>query len=478
MRRPAVLALAAALALGATPAVSPLDEEVSSENMRHVANLQWDPSRRAADGRKTDTQGGTDLEFTTIDGAELAVMGTYSNGLQIVDVTDPTAPELLATYECDILQGDVQTFTREVAGETRQLVTYTADSGYNQQDSECFTDLGIAPDVGTFIIDITEPTDPVAINFIPMAGGSHNMTVHPSGNYLYNSRSDSTGELDVFDITDLTVRNPEPVATVEHDGRDAHDITFNAAGDRAYVAALDHTLILDTSDPAQPVEVARIDDPAVTLHHQADPVRIGERTYVIINDEIVGAAGNEFCPGGGLHVWDITEETEPEKVGAFFIPEVTVGEGARTGAANAVVTCTSHVFRIYEEQALMTIAWFGAGVRVIDLSGLAATPPVSGGVAGRTLTPGMREIGYHRFPADSDAWAAKVLEFEPDGSAYIFANDQTRGLDVLRFDAGAPEAEGGEWLSADAALQRTLRLRASGFEAVDRPYCDLRGSVG
>ncbi|MBW3659011.1 MAG: hypothetical protein KY457_10260, partial [Actinobacteria bacterium] len=237
-------------------------------------------------------------------------------------------------------------------------------------------------------------------------------------------------------------------------------------------------VIIDTSNPSAPSVVADIVDPAVTLHHQADPVDIGDRTFLIVNDELAGAAGNEVCPGGGLHVYDITDEASPQKVGAFFAPEVTVAEGARTGIGGAI-TCTAHVFRIYEEQQLLTIAWFGAGVRVIDLSGLADTPPVSAGLGGETLTPGMREVGFYRDPVDSDAWAAKVFAFEADGSAYLFSNDQTRGLDIYRYDATVPasSSSSGRWLSAEAALQRTLGLRASGFEALDRPYCDLRGRL-
>jgi hypothetical protein len=445
---------------------------------RYVANVQWDGSLRRADNRPIDSQGGTDVEFATIDGRDYAFSGTYRNGLQVVDVTDPEAPFLVTTYDCRLLQGDVQVFQRD----DRWLLTYTADGDLGSRASTCYTDAGVTNGFdGTLLIDVTDPANPRSIGFARIPGGSHNQTVHPSGMYLYNSNSGSAGRIEVIDIADPA--NPKPVnPPLATRGDDSHDLTFNSDGTRAYSAALDHTLIIDTSDPAKPKVLGSIEDPAITLHHQADPVVIDDREYVIINDELNGAGGNEVCPGGGLHVYDVTDPADPVKVGAWFAPEVTVNEGARTGIGGTI-TCTSHVFRIYEEQQILTIAWFGAGVRVIDLSGIADTTPVAGGVAGMQLTPGMREVGYYRFPADSDAWSAKAYRLDEDGSGYIFANDQTRGLDVFRYDAAAPAAEdGGRWLTPAQALQEAELVRAAAGVTGDvlrelRPYCDLRGRI-
>ena len=494
----AVLALALLLALvpataGATglvdltDALALLEEEdaVHSENMRHVANLEWDGSRRAGDGRTVDTQGGTDVEFATIDGRDYAVAGTYRNGLQIIDITDPEAPVHVTTYDCRILQGDVQTFSRTelVDGEevTRHYATYTADSGYTHEHSPCYADAGVSPATlaeegdGTLIIDISDPAAPRTAAFLEIAGGSHNQTVHPSGDWLYNSNSGGCGNcIEVFDIRDLDAITQ--VASIPLTGDDSHDLTFSADGTRAYSAAIVESVVIDTSVPAEPEVIGRIIDPAVTLHHQVDPVTIGDRTFVIINDELGGAAGNEVCPGGGLHVWEVTGdmETQPVKVGAFFTPEITVLEGAPSGTGG-LVTCTSHVFRIYEEQEKLVIGWFGAGVRVIDLSGLADVPvAVSAGVLGESVGIGMAEVGFHRFADDSDVWSAKVMEWDEDGSAYIFADDQSRGFDVFHFDNTAPAAaDAGTWMTPAQAQQRLQGLLASGFVPRSWMICDL-----
>ena len=461
-------------------ASGPSEDLTASANMSHVANLQWEDSFRRAGGRTIDTQGGTDVEFATIDGRDYAVAGTYQNGLQILDVTDPEAPTQAGWYHCDILQGDVQTFTREDVDAdgnayTRHLVTYTADSGYTAKPSACFNDINAAPGIGTLIIDITNPAEPRSVSHITFAGGSHNQTIHPDGNYLYNSNSGGCGDcIEVIDITDLanpTIHTRLPIGTLD----DSHDLTFNADGTRAYSAAINGTVIINTEDPANPSVITTIFDPAVTLHHQSDPVTIGDREFVVINDELAGAAGNEVCPGGGLHVWEITGDMEdnPVKVGAFFTPELTVREGAGTGLGGTV-TCTSHVFRIYPEQEKLVIGWFGAGVHVIDMSGLADLP-VGGsvGVAGQSIGAGMVEVGFARF-ADSDTWSAKVMEWDEDGSAYIFADDQTRGFDVYRFDNTAETAENpGTWLTPADAQLRLDTLLASGFQPKQYLICDL-----
>lgn len=415
---------------GATETTTAETAPASAENITHVANLDYE--RRYGQ----ELPFGTDIELrtmTTPDGAiDVAFAGTYRNGLQIIDVTDPTQPALLSVYDCALAQGDVQVFDRE---DGRIYVAYTADDIESETDpsSGCYQDMGLTePTYGTFIADVTDPAAPTTAGFVPFEQGSHNQSVHPSGRYLYNSNSDLSGPaaIEVVDITDIGA--PRLVTELPLGaGLESHDITFSADGTRAYSAALTHSLVIDTTDPAAPSIIGRIVDPTINIHHQSDPVTIddplvGERTFLVVTDELAGAAGNVACPGGGLHVYDITGtlEATPVKVGFFDIPDVS----ATTGDS---IRCTSHVLRMYPESGLMTIAWYARGVRVIDISSLAG---VSVGLPG----PGMQEIGHLWFD-DSDTWSAKALQIEPDGSFYVFGNDINRGFDVYRFEA----ADGG-----------------------------------
>lgn len=442
----------------------------SAANVAHLANLDYK-------GRYgNDLPFGTDIELATLQVAEhgvtraldVAFAGTYRNGLQIIDVTNPKKPALLSVYDCGLAQGDVQVFRRGV----RTYVAYTADDYESETvpESRCFRDnhlKGIA--YGTFIIDVTNPREPGSVTFVPFERGSHNQSVHPSGNYLYNSNADlgaaAPPAIEVVDIRNLL--RPKRVAELPLlTGLDSHDITFSRDGTRAYTAALTHTLILDTSNPAAPSVLGRIIDPTVNIHHQADPVTIddpllGRRTFLVVTDELAGAAGNLLCPGGGLHVYDITGDLEqlPLKVGFFDIPDLSLTTGSS-------ITCTSHVLRMYPEHGLMTIAWYARGVRVIDISSLVG---VSIGLPG----PGLREVGHLWFD-DSNTWSAKALRIEPNGSFYLFGNDMNRGLDVYRFTAApggvATMSTGASRWSAPDALA-PVAAAATGLAAgrSDRP---------
>ena len=125
-------------------------------------------------------------------------------------------------------------------------------------------------------------------------------------------------------------------------------------------------MILNTEDPAEPTIISEFDDEAINVWHQADPVTIGGRELLIVEDELAGAAAPGVCPTGGVHVFDISDETLPVKVGYWNISDPAV--------RNPDDTCTAHVFDIHEDAQIMTIAYYMGGVRVVDLSGLADAP--------------------------------------------------------------------------------------------------------
>lgn len=431
----------------------------ASSNVKAVANLAY----QTRYGQELPF--GTDIELRHYwsQKRSYAFAGTYMNGLQIIDVTNPTAPKIAAVYDCSLAQGDVQVFQRD----GKVFAAYTADDygpDYTKPESRCYRDNGVKEvEYGTFLIDVTNPKQPKSVSFVELPKGSHNQTVHPSGRYLYNSNSDlgpGTGVVEVIDISNM--KAPKKVADLALEtGLDSHDITFSADGTRAYSAAVSHTLVIDTSKPAAPTVIGRIIDPSINLHHQSEPFTIGDKTFLIVTDELAGAAGNGFCPGGGLHIFDITGslETTPLKVGFYDIGDVRLTTGSS-------ITCTSHVLKIHPKEQLMTIAWYAAGTRVIDLSGLASPIPT------------MSEVGHIYFD-DSDTWSAKALTVTRDGTFHVFANDMNRGLDVFAVtlkdgkDPGAsPLGTTGRFLTPAQIAAERATLPAT-FETLDAPYCVL-----
>ncbi len=403
-------------------------ESGTGKEMSFVANLQYDGSGAA--------QNGSDIEFLKVGKKEYALAGTLRGGMQIVDITDPETPFVAAVYDCAVSQGDIQVWKNG----NRILASYTADGTFGAAGaaSRCGQDLKLDSSAsGTVIVDLTTPTQPQTVSYLHVPLGSHNMTIHPSGKYLYNSNSDlltsTSPTITIYDIsqpeTPKKVQDyPIPFVPLSL-GSESHDITFNADGTRAYSAALSQTLVLDTTDPEHPEQVSQILDPTINVAHQADPVTLtradgSKREVLVVTDERAGAAASAECPGGGLHLYDITgaKERAPEKIGTWFIPAVQVQDGA---------TCTSHVLRIYPDQELLTIAWYAQGVRVLDISGLAdfQGSPASVGIGDGV---GMREVGSYVLP-DSDTWSFKTNRIAADGSFYGYGNDLVRGFDVYRF---------------------------------------------
>src|SRR3954454_19245035 len=461
MRLPSLLVV---LALIAPATASAASKDGSGEGIRHLANVAY-PNLH----NKVPNQG-TDLELATMGKRTYAFAGSYYDGLHVIDVTDPAHPDLLKTYDCGVGQGDVQVLQRKDLG-GRWFATYAQDSGYSwYADSTCVKEvqaLGYKPEAvkgyGTYILDIANPRRPHAVSFVPVAQGSHNQTVHPSGRYLYNSNADlMTSPLPAIEIMDIRdIAHPRtiaefPLKSFPGLGTESHDITFSADGRRAYVAALSHGEILDTTDPKRPTSIGTIVDPSLNVWHEMDTItitdpKLGMREFLVAEDEFAGAEGTAQCPNGGVHVYDITGDNaaHPIPVGYWNIDDA--GSAPGNDVANQYVArCTAHVCQVHRAQQLMTIAYYNGGVRVVDLSGLV-------GVALGKNGFGMKQLAWYKFP-DSDTWAAKTLTADRKGF-YFFGNDKRRGFDVYKYEPSASVSPG-TWLSPELALQAARRLRA------------------
>ena len=436
---------------------------------RYAAQCRRALARRRAKARKRSfkdaapSQAGLQREF--------AFAGSYGDGLQIIDITDPANSTLVSTWDCGASQGDVQVFRRDDLG-GRWFVSYAHDSGYTfEAESQCYKDLAAAgfgealekeKGEGTYVADITDPYHPKSVSYIPVAQGSHNQTVHPSGKYLYNSNSDLITSfqpaVEIVDISDLAA--PKPVGelalqTFPGLGTESHDITFSSDGTRAYSAALSHAEIIDTTDPAKPESIGTIVDPTINVFHQSDPVKIGDRNFLFIEDEVAGAVGTGQCPNGGVHVYDITGdlETNPQKVGYWNITDTGPTEDGTELQGGGV--CTAHVFRLHEDAQLMTIAYYNGGVRVVDISAVE-------GVALGTTGVGMKQLGSYRFP-DSNTWSVKAPRVSRDGF-YMYANDHRRGVDVYHYKPEGEATPAGRWYSPGELVAAQEKARAQGFK--------------
>ncbi|HVF19083.1 MAG TPA: hypothetical protein VNA14_02440 [Mycobacteriales bacterium] len=425
-------------------------------------------------------RGGTDLELTKIKGRRYVVAGAQNNynptddpGLRIVDVTNPAKPVVAGYLPCNTSQNDVQ-----VKGTYVYLAIDFNQKAQKLERADCYSQLGDDQPIagGVVVIDISNPKKPRSVGFVTVPGAAHNTTVHPTKPILYVSDSETATNTRVHIVDVSKPKAPVLAKTVALAPGDAiHDISFNAKGDRAYVASsFTHSAIIDTSDPLSPKVIARIQDPAINFHHQAEPTLDGK--FLIISDELAGAEGLLYCPGGGLHVYDLSTETLPRKVGAYFIPEAFVetrdtNNGPRPVEVDAFrpFRCTAHVMQMGKDGKTMSMAWYSQGIQVLDISNLTG---VSVGVAGTAVPMGIRRLAAWKVRL-GDAWSAKM-----DDRGYVYTGDTARGMDVVKVSkptaAERRQIEPGTWLTPAEALVRGLRDKAAAgpttYFCFDRTY--------
>ena len=335
-----------------------------------------------------------------------AFLGRLNQPIWVVDITDPREPRKVAEIPCRLNQSDLQ-----VSGNVLVMAADAAGS--------CAKNGGNIPVLGFATADITDPRNPRVLGRAQVPQGAHNVTVHPTQPFVYVSNGDLLGpsQFHIFDISDPA--NPVKVRDWQtgHPQDPPHDLTFNAAGTRAYCACGSHTEILDTTDPRNPVRLALIPNPENSYAHQADPTPDGN--YLLVSDELGGGASPMPSPGGGVHVYDIRDETTPLKVGTFW------SDGTPLTGASADHVSTAHVFRINPDGYSMAIAWYKDGVHVVDFSDIRG---IAAAGSGSATGVGVRTIAAMKMP-NADTWAAKMWQERLPG--YVFANDINRGLDVF-----------------------------------------------
>ena len=365
-------------------------------NMKIVANVGY--------------AGGTDMEFAEIKGRQYAFAASWApvkdgGGIHVIDVTDPAKPKEVAWAKCSLSQGDVQ-----ISHDKKTLI-HAADSAAGPDG--CL----MVGKQGFMTYDISNPAKIKPIGVAEIPRGSHNTTAHPTKPYVYNSDSDvgnAQGEIEIWSIKDPA--KPKLVNTATVLGHSPHDISFNSKGTQAVTAGVDNIELLDTSDPENPSLQFTFQCPGCSITHDAKftPDDAG----LIIGDE--GGGGAPYpCPGGALYFYRLEGGMVPVLTGIYEPGEVALARDDQ-GLPGA---CTSHVFDISEDGKQVSISWYTAGTRVLDVS------DATGVAFGDQSAGGVREIGWF-MPDGGVSWSSKFSSSGDTG--YVFSNDLNRGFDAFK----------------------------------------------
>jgi uncharacterized protein YjdB len=349
-------------------------------------------------------------------------VSTISDQVQVYDISDPTNPKLTETVKVDARVINDVSVTPD-----GKIGVMTREAASNRKN-------------GIVFLDTSDPAHPkIASEYTEtVTGGVHSAFI--DGHYAYLT-DDATGSMRVIDFKD--VKNPKEVARWQteargpkvansitggqfDEGRYLHDVQVKDG--LAYLAYWrDGLVILDVGSgvkggsPENPKFVSQLRFNHSELYGDGWLAGTHEvyryKNYVFVGDEVFPARFNtddkKRIPARGvLHVVDVSDILNPRQVAEYAVPE--------GGAHN-----------VWVKDDILVMGYYGAGGRVLD---------VSGELRGDLYRQG-REI--------SRLWTGDPQGFRPNlpftwGARqfgdYIFFNDINSGIWIMKL--GQPTQKG------------------------------------
>ena len=339
--------------------------------------------------------------FTGNDGRDYVYTGTHDGGQRMLvwDVTDPNNPVLT-----DFVEVDARVVNDVKVNASATVAAITREGARDRRN-------------GIILLDLADPAHPTiaSTHTRDLTGGVHN--VFFAGDILYAVHNGT------FDVHILDVSNPRSVREVgrwgiESPGKYLHDIWVTDG--LAYVSYWnDGVVILDVGDgrwngtPTEPVEVSRYAYPEGNTHFAVPYTNADGHRYLFVGDEIFGC---EDCvsrnghPGDGsrgfVHILDLEDPENLREVARYEVPEA--------GAHN-----------LWIEDDRMYVAYYQAGLRVVDVSGELRGDLYRQGREMAWLPTGSPD---GLVPNSPMAWGPQWFK------GHIFVSDLNSGLWVVRLE--------------------------------------------
>lgn len=294
--------------------------------------------------------------------------GPSGMGTSILDVSDPTRPEIVRQIRAP--EG-AHTHKVQIADDLL-LVNHEAFRG------------GRPERVGISVYDVSDPFDPAPIGFWDSGGDGVHRIVYEGGRYAYVSATPPGFSTRIWVVVDM--RAPEqPVERARwwwpgmKDGETRtwpdteHRSVHHAmvSGGRAYVGLWDSGMVI--------LDIADLDDIGIVSHlswdeggHTHTCLPLQGRDLLAVTDEAIG----EGCEGPAhmVRLVDVSDETSPEVTSICPVPDGDFCDrGLRFGAH-----CL-HENRPggYRSNELIFATYFNAGLRVYDAADAASPQDIA-----------------------------------------------------------------------------------------------------
>lgn len=362
----------------------------------------------------------------------------WHRGWSILEVTDPTRPELI-----NFVAGPDNTWTIQMQVADGLMIT-----ALEKVAPGWGGDPNLPHQAGVYLWSVAEPSHPRFISHFDTGGQGTHRNFYTGGPYLHLAANPEGYQSNIYMVVDISdLENPREVGRWWYSGQhigggETPTINFglhgppHVEGDRAYLSYGDAGMvILDISDLAHPALVSRLPfspplGSAIAVH---SVVPIRNRTFALVNSEALAEDCQEPLNYGA--VVDISNEQQPRLAALLPLPVPEPGlpytnfcqKGGRFGTHN------QHHWQgmphLLQNEDKVYLTYFNAGLRVYDLSD--------------PLLP--KEVAYFvpKNPKSRNGPLPRSLVTQTedvlvDSRGNIYITDKNHGLIVLRETGPSP----------------------------------------
>ncbi|MCW2760709.1 MAG: hypothetical protein JWR85_910, partial [Marmoricola sp.] len=358
--------------------------------------------------------------------------------LSVLDVSDPSAPRLVASIE-----GPEHTATWQVQVADNLLV-----QGLEHRPEAWGGDPAAPADEGVRIYDVRDPAEPVLLSHWRTGAHGVHRNHYTGGRYVHLAASQPGFEGNIYVILDIEDPAQPRVAGrwflpeqfvaggASAGRRISHHGPAYVEGNRAYLPyGAAGLVVLDISDVTNPVLVSRLEiGPAfssmIAMHTAVPRLR---RDLVLVNTEAIAERSQEPLNFAGIV--DASDERRPRLMSLLPVPAPAPGapyanfhtRGGRFGPHNQHHPQDDTV--LFDSDQLIFMTWFNAGLRIYDIADAYLPREVA------WFLPDDPTERRGMLPKDLVTQSEDVLV---DARGNIYVTDKNHGLFVLRAPGLAP----------------------------------------
>ena len=298
----------------------------------------------------------------------------WHRGWSVLDVTDPTTPQLV-TY----IPGPENTWTIQIQVAEGKMITALERiaPGWGGVDGQAFAE-------GFFIFDVSEPTKPRRIGHFQTGSTGTHRNFYDGGNFIHAAAGAPGMAGKIYRIVDIAdPAKPREVGQFslpeQASGAATSGLKFSLhgpahiEGTRAYLPYGDGgAIILDISELSRPRMVSQLAFRGITATQGIHTfLPLPRRRIALVNDEAIRENGDENLNMAG--VVDISNESQLRLISLFPLPEPPAEtglnnfyeKGGRFGPHNQ--HHPNHQACLEERDDMAYLTYFNAGLRIYDI---------------------------------------------------------------------------------------------------------------